>query len=299
MTHINRRINGLAIAVALTLAVVTACDNQDPAASTPRTLDGTTAALVNGEAIYVSDVELEAVVLGRVDPNSDFGPDHPEFQQILDQLIDRRLLAQEAIRRGLDQNPDAQRRLRAGRERLLESIMFENLLANQVTEEAIDKMYEEQVKLQQIDDEVRVRHILVDSQDRAASILQEIRDGRDFSDAVLEYSDDTRTRLDGGDFGWVSPNDMPDPFPAMIGNTVTGEVSEPFETGRGWHILKIDERRTTPPETKEEMRPTIITFLTQTQSVDFRRELRNNALIDKLDVTPRSRTEPAEETGTE
>jgi len=192
-------------------------------------------------------------------------------------------LAQEAVRRGLDRDPTAERRLAAGRERLLGNILVESLVANEVTEDAIDRMYDEQVKLQQLDDEVRLRQILVESRERADLIITEIAEGRDFAEAALEYSEDVRTRLEGGDLGWISPNDLDDPFPAMIGDTVTGTVSTPFETVDGWIILKVDERRTTPPKTKQEMRPEIITFLTFTQISDILSDLRNQADIDQRD----------------
>ena len=78
--------------------------------------DASTAAVVNGEPIYISDVELEAVAQGRIEPGEAFGPDHTEYQIVLEQLIDQRLLAQEAVRRGLDRSPQAQRRLEKARD---------------------------------------------------------------------------------------------------------------------------------------------------------------------------------------
>ena len=107
--------------------------------------------------------------------------------------------------------------------------------------------------------------------------------GRDFADAALEHSQDVRTRLEGGDLGWISPNELVDPLPARIGDTVTGEVSAPFESVDGWLIVKVDERRTTPPKTKSEMRPEIITFLTFTQISDILRELRARADVQQRD----------------
>ena len=99
----------------------------------------------------------------------------------------------------------------------------------------------------------------------------------------MEHSQDARTRLEGGDLGWVNPNELSDPFPAVIGNTETGALSEVFESPRGWNVMKVDERRTKPPKTKDEMRPEIITFLTFTQISDILRELRNQADIQKRD----------------
>ena len=279
----KRKTPGLAALFGLACLGLVACDPGPQVQTSTSAIDSATAALVNGEAIYITDVELEAVAQGMIDPGSDFDPSHPDFPQILEQLIDQRLLAQEAVRRGLDQDPIATRRLAAGRERLLGNILVENLVANEVTEDAIDRMYEEQVKLQQLDDEVRVRQIVVETAERAAEITTELTEGRDFADAALEYSTDVRSRLEGGDLGWINPNDLDDPYPAAIGDTVTGTISQAFETARGWVILKIDERRTTPPKTKQQMRPEIITFMTFTQISDILRELRNSADIQQRD----------------
>lgn len=275
----NRNRNFIAAFLALGLVGLSACGDSSGNLNRPRQVDGATAALVNGDPIYISDVELEAAAQGKIEPDTPFGPDHPDFQPVLDQLIDQRLLAQEAVRRGLDRDTAARRRLEAGRERILGNILVENLVSNEVTEAAIEEMYAEQVKLQQLDDEVRVRHILVETEDEAKAVLQELRNGRDFTEAAFEYSEDIRTRLDGGSFGWVSPNELVDPFPAVIGDTTVGDLSEPFETEQGWHILRVDERRTRPPKTKAEMRPEIVTFLTFTQISEILQDLRNGADI--------------------
>lgn len=275
---------GLALATGL---MVSACGDEFSQQNQRAVgFDASTAAVVNGEPIFISDVELEAVAQGRIEPGEAFGPDHTEYQMVLDQLIDQRLLAQEAVRRGLDQTPQAQRRLETARERLLGNFLMESLVANEVTEDAIDRMYDEQVKLQQLDDEVRIRHILVDSEESANEVLQKARNGEDFTALAFEYSKDTRTRLDGGSFGWVSPNEMIDPFPSVIADTPAGEMSEPFESEQGWHILKVEERRTRPPKTREEMRPEIVTYLTFTQISRILRELRADADIQQRDGGP-------------
>lgn len=292
--RLKRHSAGIASASLLIFGGLAACGNDVPVNTAATTIESEIAARVNGAPIFASDIELEAVAQGLIDPGADFGPRNPEYFQILEQLIDQRLLAQEAVRRGLDRDPTSERRLAAGRERLLGNILVESLVANEVTEDAIDRMYDEQVKLQQLDDEVRLRQILVESRERADQIITEIADGRDFAEAALEYSEDVRTRLEGGDLGWISPNDLDDPFPAMIGDTVTGTVSSPFETVDGWIILKVDERRTTPPKTKQEMRPEIITFLTFTQISDILSDLRNQAEIDQRDPAELLREDQAE-----
>ncbi|WP_084399386.1 peptidylprolyl isomerase [Henriciella aquimarina] len=278
----------LLFALALTgLVAIPGCgENSSSPSRRAVGFDASTAAVVNGEPIYISDVELEAVAQGRIEPGEAFGPDHTEYQMVLDQLIDQKLLAQEAVRRGLDRSPKAQRRLETARERLLGNFLMENLVSTEVTDAAIDKMYDEQVKLQQLDDEVRIRHILVETEEEAQDVLDKARSGEDFTSLAFEYSKDTRTRLDGGSFGWVSPNEMIDPFPSVIADTSAGEMSEPFESEQGWHILKVEERRTKPPKTKEEMRPEIVTYLTFTEISKILRQLRADASIQQRDGGP-------------
>lgn len=291
---------GTAILAALAVA---ACEpGAAPARDRSVGFDASTAAVVNGEPIYISDVELEAVAQGRIEPGEAFGPEHTEYQTVLDQLIDQRLLAQEAVRRGLNESSQAQRRLETARERLLGNFLMENLVSTEVTEAAIDTMYDEQVKLQQLDDEVRLRHILVETEDEAATVLEQARaPDADFTTLAFENSEDTRTRLDGGSFGWVAPNEMIEPFPSVIADTSVGEISEPFESEQGWHILKVEERRTRPPKTKEEMRPEIVTYLTFTEISKILRELRADASIQQRDGGPPdlSYLEPPTEEGDE
>ena len=126
---------------------------------------------------------------------------------------------------------------------------------------------------------------MLESEEEAQEVFGLLEGGADFTELAFERSDDVRTRLDGGSFGWVAPNEMIPPFPEEIGDTETGAISGPFESEQGWHVIKIDERRTRPPKTKEEMRPEIITFLTFTEISEILRELRAEADIQQRNQT--------------
>ncbi len=263
------------------LGLVAGCEKAEtPVAEIP-VLDQTVAAFVNGEPIFEGDVELEAVARGLIAAGQEFDSGDEEYRIVLDQLIDQKLMAQEALRRELDRDPSGQRRLEMARERILGNLLVESLVAQQVTEEAIDKMYGEQVRLQQINDKVSVAHILVDTEDEASALFKQIEGGETFESLVFNNSKDTRTRMENGDLGLVAPNDLPEPFPVVIANTPVGEVSPPFQTGDGWHILKVKDRRTEPPKTREEMRPEIATFLTLNEVSRVLRRLRTEAAIEQ------------------
>jgi peptidyl-prolyl cis-trans isomerase C len=269
------------LAVLALAALLVGCRETETAATEIPVIDQTVAAYVNGEPVFEGDVELEAVARGLINAGQDLSADDEEHRIILDQLIDQKLMAQEAARRQLDRDPSGQRRLEMARERILGNLLVESLVAQQVTEEAIDKMYAEQVRLQQANDEVSVAHILVDTKDEADALFLRIEQGETFESLVFNNSKDTRTRMENGDLGYLAPNDLAEPFPVVIANTPEGEVSPPFETADGWHILKVKDRRTEPPKTREQMRPEIATFLTLNEVSRILRRLRTEANIEQ------------------
>jgi peptidyl-prolyl cis-trans isomerase C len=263
------------------LPVIAACGQTETRVADVQVRDQTVAAFVNGEPVFEGDVELEAVARGLISAGQAFGPDDDEYRIVLDQLIDQKLMAQEAARRQLDRDPSSQRRLEMARERIMGNLLVESLVAKEVTEEAIDRMYAEQVRLQQANDQVSVAHILVETKEEADDLFRRIEQGETFESLVFNNSKDTRTRMENGNLGFVAPNDLAEPFPVVIANTPEGEVSPPFETGEGWHILKVKDRRTEPPKTREEMRPEIATFLTLNEVSRILRRLRTEANIEQ------------------
>lgn len=241
------------------------------------------AARVNGEAIYTADVELEAVARGLVVSGAALRSGDDAYKQVLDQLIDQKLMAQEAHRLGLEKDPAAQRRLEMAQERIMGNLLVESVVAQQVTDEIIDKMYSEQVRLQQVNDQVSVAHIVTDTEEEAEAVWLRVQAGEPFESLVFNHSKDSATRMENGDLGYIAPNDLPEPYPVVIANTPVGEVSPPFQVEGSWRLLKVKDRRTEPPKTREEMRPEIATFLTLSEVSRILRRLRTEAAIEKVD----------------
>lgn len=261
--------------------VITACGGEDAPQQVPIYVEGATAATVNGEKIYLSDVELEAVARGFIAAGEAFGPKHPQYRTALKELIEQKLMAQEAVRRGLHEDPAAARRLEFARERILGNLLVENVVASTVTEAKIDEVYAQQVEFQQTNDEVSIAHILLESEADALNVYESIQQGATFESMVASASKDTKTRMENGNLGYVSPNDQPEPFPLVIAETAVGDVSEPFQSAAGWHILKVKDRRTRPPKSREEARPQIVTFLTLSEVNKIVRELHTDAKIQQ------------------
>jgi peptidyl-prolyl cis-trans isomerase SurA len=96
------------------------------------------------------------------------------------------------------------------------------------------------------------RHILIrpsqmvsdeDAQRRLEQLRMRIVGGDDFATLARAHSDDTGTALKGGDLGWVDPGDTVPEFEEAMDALAPGEISEPFQSPFGWHIVQVLERR--------------------------------------------------------
>ncbi|MEO0786469.1 MAG: peptidylprolyl isomerase [Pseudomonadota bacterium] len=271
------------LAAALILA---ACEPAAEDAPVRVRVDGAVAAIVNGDPIYLADVELEATAQDLIESGEPIGIGHPSYQSILDQLIDQKLMAQEATGKALHEEANASRRLQAARERVLGNLLVEHLVARNVTDERIREMYAEQARLQQIEDQVRVALIVVDTEEEAIDVRERVTTGEEFAVVAFEVSTDSATRIEGGELGYVEPNLMGEPFASTIANTAIGDVSEPFQTEAGWNLIKVEDRRTPAPKTLEEMRPDLVTFLTLGEISQILRTLRDEAVIEPGNGVP-------------
>lgn len=283
------RLAGAAGAVAAVL-VLAGCGG---AVSTPPKTEADTpspeAATVNGQTIYVSDVELEARLKGVIRPGERLEVGSAEFNEILDKLIDWKLLAMEAIGRRLDEDPEARHRLATARDDVLGNILLERIAEEKVDEAAILKMYQTQVQLlgPQLENEAHVRHILAPTREAIEKVAAELRAGADFAVLAARRSTDEATRMDGGDLGYIKAEEATPEFAKVIRELGKGGVSRPFEDEMGWHIVKIDDIRKEQPPSLEELREPIVQFLRRAQLQEVLKDLRAKAEIDKK-TSPRN-----------
>ncbi len=244
--------------------------------------EGQVAALVGGEPIYVYDIVREAVAQGVGGQGARLAPGEEAYDRVLNELIDQKLLAQAAAARRLDATPEARRRLETARERILGNVLLEAEVGRVVTDEAIRRMYDEQVRLVEMGDEVRARHILVESRQEAAALRQRILGGEDFVALAFAYSLDEPTRLEGGDLGYVTADVLPGPLATAAYATPVGSVSAPVESNLGWHIVQVLDRRASERPGFEALRPRVVRFMTFDAIQTLLARLRAGAQIEIL-----------------
>ncbi len=254
--------------------------------------DPVVAATVNGKPVYIDDVLAEAVSRGAIKEGEELATTSPVFFQIMEDLIETRLMANEAEARGLDKNGDVRHRLDSARERILANVLNENIAATALRDSAIERMYREQVRLLKQGREVRARHILFDTREAALAAKRRLDNGELFEALAYELSKDRASATDGGDLGYFLPEAMPDSLREVTQETPVGQVGGPLKTEQGWHLVKIEERRDASPPSMEEMRPKIVQWLMFEEQRRIVEKLKTNARIARITEQPNAAIAP-------
>ncbi len=114
------------------------------------------------------------------------------------------------------------------------------------------KLYQQRGGGERMVEQAKVRHILIkpstivseeQAQQQLLDIRRQILDGASFEEMAREHSEDIGSMLSGGELGWSTPGQFVPTFEQTMQQTEAGQISEPFRSQFGWHILKVDERR--------------------------------------------------------
>ncbi len=144
----------------------------------------------------------------------------------------------------------------------------------------------------QVRDEVNVRHILIKpSEIRSEAetkrlierLYQRILAGEDFSELAKSFSEDPGSALNGGVLNWIDPNALVPEFREVMNNTPAGELSKPFQSPFGWHVLEVMGRRAT--DTSEQYREQQALTLLRNRKYDeelqiWLRQIRDEAYVE-------------------
>jgi peptidyl-prolyl cis-trans isomerase C len=131
-------------------------------------------------------------------------------------------------------------------------------------------------------EEVRARHILVESEDEAKAILEQLKGGADFATVAKEKSKDPGA-AEGGDLGYFTKDQMVPEFADVAFKMYPGQLSNPVKTQFGWHVIKVEDKRTRQPPEFEKVKDQIEAYLARKAQSDFITKLRQSAKVERLD----------------
>lgn len=201
-------------------------------------------------------------------------------QAIIDELITQLLLAQQAKKQNLDENPQVALQMEMVKRNLLATAAVRDFLQEHTpSEEAIQEEYEK-VTEEMKGKEYKARHILVDTEEEAKDIIVELDQGADFSELAKEHSKDT-SGAEGGDLGWFTKDLMVKPFGDAVAVQEIGKYSaEPVETQFGWHVVIVDEVRNSEPPPLTQVKPQITQLLQSRMINEYLENLREKAEVE-------------------
>ena len=269
-------------ALLMTGALVLAGCGKATVAERPPERGDQAVARVDGKTVWLSDVKREAVAQGLIGQGEPLDASSPMFRRVLDEVVDQKLLAAEALERKLDNDPAAQRRLAAARERILGDILVESVVADAVNDNAIRGLYQEQLKQAKRSEEIRARQIVLANPADAEAVRRLLAAGAAFDAIAAERSTDVASRFNGGDLGYFTVDVMPDAYEAALKGAKVGQVVGPFQAESGWVLLKVEDRRLEAPISLEQARPQIVRFLTYDRIRDLLEKLRSRSKVETL-----------------
>jgi len=248
---------------------------------------------VEDETIWASDVKREAVAQGLVGEGEPLDVTSDLFRRVLDEVVDQKLLAREAERRGLDNSALAQRRLAATRERILGDMLVETVVNGEIDDKAVETIYREQVRLAETSEEIRSRLILSRTREEADAVVGLLAQGAAFEAVAQQRSVDEATRFSGGDLGYATLDVLPQAYANALRDTPAGSTVGPFQTEGGWAVLRVEDRRKETPPTLEQARPQIVRYLTYEGVRRLLEQLRGKAEVEVLLNGDSTSREPA------
>ncbi len=239
-------------------------------------------ATIDGKPITEGDLAVAESEIG-----SDMGtmPAEQKRTSLLEFLIDNQLFAEAAEAQKLNEGADFETRLNYLKRRALRELYFEKVIKASVSDADARKIYDDQVKLLKPEEEVSARHILVETEDEAKALKAKLDKGADFAQLAKENSKDPGSKDDGGNLGYFGHGQMVPQFEAVVFTLQKGQVSDPIKTQFGWHLVKLEDRRTKQPPAFEIVKDRIVQSLLLQKAQQTATGLRAKAKIEVVDPT--------------
>ena len=242
-------------------------------------------ATVDGKPIFLSEIIGMAQRLPEQYRKMSLEAVYPS---LLTRAIDSKLVTLEGRRAGFSKDPDVKKRLLDVEDQIISEIFLTKTIGSQVTEEALQKIYSETKSEMASGDQIKARHILLDSEEKAMEIIKKLQAGGQFAKLASEYSTGP-SAASGGDLGWFGEGQMVPEFSKAAFALNPGDiVTKPVKTQFGWHIILVEDRKVSAPPSFDEAKEQLASTMSQKLLKELIETLRTKAKIVRFqaDGTP-------------
>jgi peptidyl-prolyl cis-trans isomerase C len=275
-----------AIAVLAVVLAVAACSKSEQGEQSKQTQtsqdNSPVLARVDGTNIRESDVALAEEELGN---SAQAMTAEQKRDHVITYLVDVNIIAKAAEAKKIAEGSDFNQRIAFFRKKLLMELLLQAEGKGAVTDAAMRQAYEEAVKQLGNEEEVRARHILVLKEDEAWAVLDELKKGGDFAELAKKHSKDPGS-ANGGDLGYFTKDQMVPEFADVAFKLGVGQMSGLVKTQFGWHIIKVEDKRSKKAPEFDQVKDQIEVFLVRRAQAELVAKLREGAKIERLDKKP-------------
>lgn len=242
------------------------------------------AAKINGETIYINDLKQSYADHPQI---KDRVPFEEFYAKTLDVFVNSKLVYQAAKAAKIEETPEFNRQLVTAKEDLARKLYLEKMVEEKVTDEEVKKLYDEYTSKFESQKEVKAKHILVDTEEKAKEVIAKLKKGEDFEKLASQYSKDQVA-----DLGYFTKEMMVPEFSKAAFSMNKGEFSKtPVKTEFGYHVILVDDARASKPLELKEVEAQLKNMVTQKVVAEIFEELRNSAKIEKYTLEGEEITE--------
>ncbi len=232
-------------------------------------------AYVNDAPITTSDIEEQ---MKSLPPMLASGREDEVRQAIIERLIQKRLIVEEAKKTDIEHDPAFLAQLETLRENLLFNFVISKKLNDELTQSKLKKYYDENASKYSFPS-VKASHILVKEEKEAKRLIKRLSKGEEFKKLAIEFSTGP-SASNGGSLGWLAPNTMVEPFEDAVFSMDAGTFSkEPVKTQFGYHVIKVFEKNDNYVPPFDELESSLQEELGQIIVENYIKELQEKAKI--------------------
>ena len=245
---------------------------------------------VGGEKLYRSDF-MDA--FQGLPPETQQLGQETLYPRILESLIQQLVVIQTGLEQGLQEDPEIKKRMELVEAQLVRDLYLRRAVESKIEEKDLRAAYDAWLKQNPPKEEVKARHILVETEEEARNIIKMVTDGQNFAELAKKHSIGP-SASQGGDLGFFDRGSMVKPFADVAFALQPNQFSaDPVKTQFGWHVILVEERRAGDSPSFEQLRPSLGRYVGEQMARQIAADLTAKAAVQRFDLSGNPIAAPA------
>ncbi len=212
------------------------------------------------------------------------------FPMARDQVVNNLIISEKAKSANLDGDEEVQKMVNQAKDQIVRGVYVERQVKAAITDADLQKAYDElKAELAKVE-ETKARHILVDTEEKAREAIKKLEGGAKFEDLVQEYSSGP-SKENGGEVGYFAKSEMVPEFAEAAFALGVGQVSkDPVKTQFGYHVIKVEDRRSRPAPAFDDVKPQLESVVRQRKLLELVNGWQAESKVEKFDINGKAET---------